>query len=357
MQPTTKDRRLPHTDTSLLPQPEKLRCPPPHLGNWTYWREANNHDRQGRSANNEEGQGRQRRQWTQESHKWKALCYCPKHGEVISFSWGQFRFVDSYAFLSSSLDRLVGNTPKENLSITRLRFSTSQFNLVTRKGVYPYEYMTDFERFEERQLPSQVGNQVPVDISLHLFGLLEGAPKLNSSKLVSFVYVYRTGQVLQQSQWRVNFGWGLVLSTCSGCVGDFQLSDNRWLPRSLSPNGRPPSSRCVWEFSQRRHEHLRSWPGSLLYATWVLLGLPPQVHQCLSRTFHRTRHVPLRRERSPRRDLNGQSVSRCRQQPVHAILQPWTTDLLPHVLRCQQPLRMAMGHESANANRRLPVGK
>ena len=33
--------------------------------------------------------------------------------KLIYFSWGQFRFVDSYAFLSSSLDKLVTNTPKE----------------------------------------------------------------------------------------------------------------------------------------------------------------------------------------------------------------------------------------------------
>ena len=38
--------------------------------------------------------------------------------KLISFSWGQFRFVDSYAFLSSSLDKLVQNTPKKDLRIT-----------------------------------------------------------------------------------------------------------------------------------------------------------------------------------------------------------------------------------------------
>ena len=39
--------------------------------------------------------------------------------KMISFSWGQFRCVDSYAFLSSSLDKLVKNTPKKDLRITR----------------------------------------------------------------------------------------------------------------------------------------------------------------------------------------------------------------------------------------------
>ena len=87
--------------------------------------------------------------------------------KLISFSWGQFRFVDSYAFLSSSLDHLVTNTPKKNLWITRQPYfclgrgtlrqlMDKTFDLVTRKGVYPYEYMDSFDRFEEKELPTQV---------------------------------------------------------------------------------------------------------------------------------------------------------------------------------------------------------
>ena len=88
--------------------------------------------------------------------------------KLISFSWGQFRFVDSFAFLSSSLDRLVQNTPKKNLWITRgvyfclglrrpeRQLMDNKFDLVTRKGVYPYEYMDSFDRFEEKELPTQV---------------------------------------------------------------------------------------------------------------------------------------------------------------------------------------------------------
>ena len=87
--------------------------------------------------------------------------------KLISFSWGQFRFVDSYAFLSSSLDRLVQNTPKQNLRITRQQYlwyrcrrrgqvMDKKFDLVTRKGVYPYEYMDSLDRFDEKELPTQV---------------------------------------------------------------------------------------------------------------------------------------------------------------------------------------------------------
>ena len=78
---------------------------------------------------------------------------CQNMEKLISFSWGQFRFVDSYAFLSSSLGQLVTNTPKANLSITRLYIKQAMFNLITRKGVFPYEYMDSFDRFVEKELP------------------------------------------------------------------------------------------------------------------------------------------------------------------------------------------------------------
>ena len=39
-------------------------------------------------------------------------CILQNMEKLISFSWGQFRFVDSFAFLSSSLDKLVQNTPR-----------------------------------------------------------------------------------------------------------------------------------------------------------------------------------------------------------------------------------------------------
>ena len=79
---------------------------------------------------------------------------CQNMEKLISFSWGQFRFVDSYAFLSSSLGQLVANTPKANLSITRLYIKQAMFNLITRKGVFPYEYnMDSFDRFVEKELP------------------------------------------------------------------------------------------------------------------------------------------------------------------------------------------------------------
>ena len=70
--------------------------------------------------------------------------------KYISFKWRQYRFIDSKAFLNSSLDSLVSNTPEDALKLTR---TLAHHDLLLRKGVYPYEYMDSFARFDETQLP------------------------------------------------------------------------------------------------------------------------------------------------------------------------------------------------------------
>ena len=70
--------------------------------------------------------------------------------KLISFSWGQFIFVDSLQFLNASLDKLVNSTPRDAF---RLTSALPHHELLVRKGVYPYEYMNDFGRFDETSLP------------------------------------------------------------------------------------------------------------------------------------------------------------------------------------------------------------
>ena len=62
-------------------------------------------------------------------------------------------FLDSFQFMSSSLDKLVSNLPRESLKYTSKEFQDEKFNLMTRKGVYPYDYMNSFEKFNESQIP------------------------------------------------------------------------------------------------------------------------------------------------------------------------------------------------------------
>ena len=66
----------------------------------------------------------------------------------------ELRFIDSIRFMSSSLD-----SPVKNLSSGGHEFwgfencNCSQRELLSRKGIYPYEYMDSWDKFKETSLP------------------------------------------------------------------------------------------------------------------------------------------------------------------------------------------------------------
>ena len=63
------------------------------------------------------------------------------------------RFIDSFKFMATSLDKLVNNLPKDDFINLSLYYSGDKFNLLARKGVYPYEYMDSLEKLKETKLP------------------------------------------------------------------------------------------------------------------------------------------------------------------------------------------------------------
>ena len=65
-------------------------------------------------------------------------------------------FIDSFQFMSQSLASLVNNLPKETLKYTKEFFKKDKYiNLMVKKGVYPYDYMDSFEKFNDSKLPSK----------------------------------------------------------------------------------------------------------------------------------------------------------------------------------------------------------
>ena len=65
------------------------------------------------------------------------------------------RFIDSFRFMSSSLDSLVNNLNRGGYKFRGfMGYTRKQRSLLVRKGVYPYEYMDSWEKFEEKSLPS-----------------------------------------------------------------------------------------------------------------------------------------------------------------------------------------------------------
>ena len=78
--------------------------------------------------------------------------YTNKAGKVVDVKQ-QLRFIDSLKFMASSLDKLVENLDKNCCVNTGKFYKGKQLSLLMRKGVYPYEYASSCERFNDEQLP------------------------------------------------------------------------------------------------------------------------------------------------------------------------------------------------------------
>ena len=62
---------------------------------------------------------------------------------------GKVSFIDSAQFLCSSLDSLVKNLNKDGFKYLSKEFDNNVLDLVKHKGFYPYEYMSNFEKFKK----------------------------------------------------------------------------------------------------------------------------------------------------------------------------------------------------------------
>ncbi|XP_036144452.1 uncharacterized protein LOC118646224 [Monomorium pharaonis] len=68
----------------------------------------------------------------------------------------KLRFIDTYKFLNTSLEKLASFLSKEKLKIVRSEFlhlSDEDFDLLTRKGVFPYEYVDCVNKLQDTCLP------------------------------------------------------------------------------------------------------------------------------------------------------------------------------------------------------------
>ena len=66
----------------------------------------------------------------------------------------EIRFIDSFKFLQTSLANLVSNlNPSDFKNLNRV--INHNVSLLTRKGVYPYDYVTSINKLKETKLPSK----------------------------------------------------------------------------------------------------------------------------------------------------------------------------------------------------------
>ena len=74
-------------------------------------------------------------------------------GETVSLYF-EIRFIDSFKFLQTSLANLVGNLQPDDFHNTK-EIMKDNVDLSTRKGVYPYDYVSSIEKLSETQLPTK----------------------------------------------------------------------------------------------------------------------------------------------------------------------------------------------------------
>ena len=65
----------------------------------------------------------------------------------------KLRFIDSFKFMASSLDSLTNNLVKGGRKLIGFEdYSEEQYELLVRKGIYPSEYMSSWDKFTETEL-------------------------------------------------------------------------------------------------------------------------------------------------------------------------------------------------------------
>ncbi len=65
----------------------------------------------------------------------------------------EIRYVDTFRFMSSSLDSLAKNLTKQQFKETISHFGIDKIDLVSKKGIFCYEYITDWNKLDEQSLP------------------------------------------------------------------------------------------------------------------------------------------------------------------------------------------------------------
>ena len=63
-------------------------------------------------------------------------------------------FIDSMEFMATSLDNLTKNLPEEAFKYTQV-FKDNKLALMHQKGVYPFDYVDSFEKFNDPILPTE----------------------------------------------------------------------------------------------------------------------------------------------------------------------------------------------------------
>ena len=82
-------------------------------------------------------------------------CLPRNSNKFISIQIGPFIFKDSYLFLNKSLDYLTSTISNEDRILLKQEFGEDNYKLLTKKGIYPYDYFDEKEKYLEIELPNK----------------------------------------------------------------------------------------------------------------------------------------------------------------------------------------------------------
>ena len=202
----------------------------------------------------------------------------------MSFSLGKLRFIDSFGFLQTSLDALVGTNKPESPSqlwpaMKRIPPGASFYY---RKGTTRTSTWTlgpalrrPLSRQRKPSTASSRGKATPT----------------------------KTTPTRRRSGRRSNVGTLETFTTYISRRTCYSGRRFRELPKDMS-------------------EALQTRPGALLHKPWSFLGLPPQVHGYQPGTAHRCQQTPLCRKRLARWHIHGEQALLQGKQPLPNRLQP-----------------------------------
>ena len=81
-------------------------------------------------------------------------CLPRNSNKLISLQIGPFIFKDSYLFLNKSLDYLT-KTIYDNDRISLKQEFGENYQLLTKKGLYPYDYLDNIKKYNEQKIPDK----------------------------------------------------------------------------------------------------------------------------------------------------------------------------------------------------------
>ena len=89
--------------------------------------------------------------------KRRLWCVANNSERYVTFSTGALTFIDSFQFMASSLENLVRNLAQEGPSKFKnlCKVFPNNYELLLRKGVFPYDYFDELSKLDNTVLPTQ----------------------------------------------------------------------------------------------------------------------------------------------------------------------------------------------------------